>query len=58
MPIYGIATESEKDNLSAQLAFLYLEKADTTGLTASEFASKFFEVKQEISEIVSSHASL
>jgi len=58
MPIFGIATGEEKDNLSVQLAFLYLEKSDTSGLSATAFAEKYFEVKQEISEVVSSHDSL
>lgn len=58
MPIFGIATAEEKDNLSSQLAFLYLEKSDISGLSASAFADKYFEVKQEIFEVISAHASL
>jgi len=58
MPIYGIATPEEKDNLSAQLAFLYLEKADTAGISPVEFADKYFKVKQEIFEVVLSQDSL
>ena len=58
MPLYGIATSGEKDALSAQLAFLYLEKSDISGLSPTEFAEKYFEVKQVIQDVVSSRDSL
>ncbi len=58
MPICGVPTEIDKDNLSAQLAFLYLEKSDTSELSPTEFAKKYFEVKQEIYGVVSSRRSL
>lgn len=58
MPIYGIATSGEKDALSEQLAFLYLEKSDISGLSPAEFAEKYFEVKQVIHDAVSSRDSL
>ncbi len=60
MSIYGafVAEEEKRNDLSAQLAFLYLEKSDTSGLSPSAFADKYFEVKQEISKVVLSHGSL
>lgn len=58
MPIYGVATSEEKDDLSAQLAFLYLKKSDISGLSPAELAKKYFEVKQEIYGVVSSRSSL
>ena len=58
MSIYGVPTESDKDELSAQLAFLYLGKSDTSGLSPAEFAEKYFEVKQGIYGVVSSHKFL
>lgn len=58
MPIQGIATSEEKRELSSQLAFLYLEKMDIPALTPAEFAKKFFDVKEEIYDVVSSHGRL
>lgn len=58
MPLYGIATASEKDDLATQLAFLYLEKTDITDISPADFAKKYFKVKDEIHDVVSSRASL
>lgn len=33
MPYMGIPTAGERDSLSAQLTFLYLEKSDISGLS-------------------------
>lgn len=52
MPMFGIPTGEEKDNLSTQLTFLYLEKADISSLTPKEFAEKYFEIKQQIYDVV------
>lgn len=48
MPIYGIATSGEKDALSEQLAFLYLEKTDISVLSPAEFAEKYFEELKKV----------
>lgn len=53
MPYMGIPTAGERDALSTQLAFLYLEKSDISGLTPTELAKKYFEVKDEIHSVVS-----
>lgn len=58
MPMYGLASAGEKDSLSAQLAFLYLEKSDISGLSPAKLAEKYFEVKQAIYKVVSSRDSL
>lgn len=58
MPINGIATSGEKSELSSQLAFLYLEKADISCLSPTELAEKYFEVKREIHKVVSQHDKL
>lgn len=58
MPIYGVATSEEKDNLSSHLAFLYLEKSDISGLSPAELAEKYFEVKEEISRVVDAKPQL
>lgn len=56
--IHGIATIEEKHELSSQLAFLYLEKADISGMSPVDFAKKYFEVKKEIFSIVKSEDHL
>lgn len=48
------ATEDKLD-LSSQLAFLYLEKADISGMSPSDFAQKYFEVKEEIYHVADAH---
>lgn len=58
MPMYGIATEGEKDAISTQLALLYLEKSDISGLSPEELAKKYFKVKQEIYNVVSPRSHL
>lgn len=52
MPMFGIPTGEEKDNLSTQLAFLYLEKTDISDLTPKELAEKYFEIKEQIYDVV------
>ena len=51
----GFVTAEEKSELSSQLAFLYLEKADISSLLPAELAEKYFEVKTEIERIVNAH---
>lgn len=58
MPVHGIATTEEKHDLSSRLAVLYLEKADITSLTPTELAAKYFEVKQQIYSVVTTHDML
>lgn len=53
MPYMGIPTAGERDTLSTQLAFLYLEKRDISKLSPKELAEKYFEVKDEIHSVVS-----
>ena len=49
---FGILSSSEKYELVTQLAFLYMEKSDTSGLTPAEFAKKYIEVRESISATV------
>lgn len=58
MPVHGVSTHEEKSELSSQLAFLYLEKADISALTPKELAAKYFEVKKEIYSVVSERGIL
>lgn len=58
MSIHGIATHEEKSELSSQLAFLYLEKADISTLTPKKLAVKYFEVKEETYGVVSERGVL
>jgi hypothetical protein len=58
MSVHGIATTEEKRNLSSRLAILYLEKADIANLTPTELATKFFEIKEQIYDVVATHDML
>jgi hypothetical protein len=58
MPINGMATSTEKDALCEQLALLYMEKADTSGLTPAKFTERYLEVKSEISSELSGRSKL
>ncbi len=58
MSYFGIPSVGERDVLSAQLAFLYLEKNDISGLTPAELAEKYFEVKESIHAVVSERDEL
>ena len=53
--IPDFATVEEKHELSSRLAFLYLDKADISGLSPTELAKKYYEVKEEISRVVKAH---
>lgn len=56
--VFGIPTDEEKDALSSQLALLYLEKSDISDMSPSDFAKKYFEVKDEIHNVVASEERL
>lgn len=56
--IHGVATDEEKSELSSQLAFLYLEKTEIPDISPSDFAKKYFEVKEEISRVVETNPQL
>lgn len=56
--IHGVATIEDKRELSSQLAFLYLEKADISDMSPSDFARKYFEVKKEIYSVVEAKSHL
>lgn len=52
------ASKPEKRSFSSQLALVYLEKQDLSGVSPSEFARKFFEVRDEIQKVVDEHPHL
>lgn len=58
MPCMGIPTAAERASLSAQLAFLYLEKNDISGLSPTELAKVYFDVKDAIYKVVSERDAL
>lgn len=56
--VFGIPTAGERDALSSQLSLLYLEKSDIADMSPSDFAKKYFEVKDKIHEVVASEERL
>lgn len=56
--LHGFATIEDKRELSSQLAFLYLEKTDISGMSPADFTQKYFEVKKEIYSVVETKSHL
>lgn len=56
--VFGIPTAEERDALSSHLTFLYLEKTDISDMSPSDFAKKYFEVKDEIHDVVADEERL
>lgn len=52
------ANPKEKRAVSSQLALMYLEYQDISGLSLAEFAQKFFDVRDEIQAVVDQYPHL
>lgn len=53
MPIHGIPTKEERDQLASDLAMLYLQKETEPPTSPEDFAKRFLSVKSAILQSLS-----